>query len=261
MNYQQIWDKLAHGLKKYCTDNHFEKVTLGLSGGLDSAVTAVLAADVLGGANVQAVMMKTKNTSSLSLQIAREIARLNHLDFTETDIQPLVDAEDAFLSTITGGRLKNIVLENIQARQRGLLLMALSNQNNSLVLACSNKSETAMGYCTLYGDTCGGLAPIGNLYKSAVFELAKWRNTRGLVLPTEVIVRAPSAELSAGQKDEDSLPPYKVLDRILEAYLDQRESAAAIVAEGFDAVTVEGVIRRFHAQEFKRRQLPPSLPL
>lgn len=261
MDYANVWSKLVSGLKNFCADNGFTKVTLGLSGGLDSAVVAALAAEALGGENVQALMMKTKNTSTLSLQIARETARLNRLDFKEIDIQPLVDSQYAFISSLIGDKPKNMVLENLQARQRGLLLMALSNQDGSLVLACGNKSEIAMGYCTLYGDTCGGLAPLANIYKSDIYGLAKWRNSQGLVLPAEVIVRVPSAELSPNQRDDDTLPPYPLLDKILAAYLDRRESAAAITAEGFDAVTVEEVIRRCHAQEFKRRQLPPGIGL
>ena len=139
--------------------------------------------------------------------------------------------------------------------------MALSNQYNYLVLACGNKSEAAMGYCTLYGDTCGGLAPIAGLYKSEIFELAKWRNSLSKAMPAEVISRAPSAELAAGQKDEDSLPPYGLLDKILRLHIEGGQSAAEIAAEGYDAVTVEQVIKRYKSQAFKRLQLPPALKL
>ena len=258
---EQIWEKLKSGLKSYCADNGFETVVLGLSGGIDSALTAVLAADALGGKNVTAIMMRTRYTSPLSLEIAREIAKLNGLQYHELDIEPLIETETKFLKQAFNEEPKGIVLENLQARARGKILMAWSNQYGSLVLACGNKSEAATGYCTLYGDTCGGLAPIGNLYKTQVFELAKWRNTLGRVLPEKVISRAPSAELAAGQKDEDSLPPYALLDKILRRYIDEHQTAAQIIAEGFDAVTVETVIKRYHAQAFKRLQVPPALKL
>ena len=155
-----------------------------------------------------------------------------------------------------GEEAKNIVLENLQARERGKTLMACSNQFGYLVLACGNKSESAMGYCTLYGDTCGGISPIGNLYKSRIFELAWWRNTLNEALPEAVIERAPSAELSAGQKDEDSLPPYHVLDTILAAYLDDGQTEAQIVKSGFAEKTVRCVIRQFHRMAFNRVQTP-----
>lgn len=258
---QKIWDKLVNGLKKYCDDNGFTDVCLGLSGGLDSAVCAVLAADALGGKHVHALMMKTRYTSQLSLEIATEIATDNRLDFKEADIQPTIDAQKAFLANLFGEEPRNIVLENLQARERGKILMALSNQYNYLVLACGNKSEAAMGYCTLYGDTCGGLAPIAGLYKSEIFELAKWRNSLSKAMPAEVISRAPSAELAAGQKDEDSLPPYGLLDKILRLHIEGGQSAAEIAAEGYDAVTVEQVIKRYKSQAFKRLQLPPALKL
>lgn len=258
---QKIWDKLVIGLKNFCRENGFNEVCLGLSGGLDSAIVAVLAAEALGGKNVHALMMKTKHTSDLSLKIAAEIAELNKLDYKEIDIQPVIDNQQAFLASVFGEAPKNIVLENLQARERGKTLMALSNQYNYLVLACGNKSELAMGYCTLYGDTCGGLAPIAELYKSELFELAKWHNLQGLALPKEVILRAPSAELSAGQKDEDSLPPYAMLDKILKMYIEEKQSAAAIIAEGYDAVTVEWIVKRYHAQAFKRVQVAQGIRL
>lgn len=258
---QKLWNKLVSGLRSYCQENDFRDVALGLSGGIDSALVAVLAADALGGEHVHAYMMKTRYTSKQSLDIAGEIAKLNRLDYRETDIQPLVETQTAFLKNIFGETPKNIVLENLQARERGKILMAVSNQYNYLVLACGNKSEAAMGYCTLYGDTCGGLCPVGNLYKTQVFELAKWRNTLGCVLPETVISRAPSAELSAGQKDEDTLPPYAVLDKILRLHIEEKQNAAQIVTEGFDAATVEWVLKRYAAQAFKRRQLPPALPV
>ena len=258
---QKIWNNLVDGIRRFCRENNFSDAALGLSGGLDSAITAVAAAEALGGDHIHALMMKTRYTSDLSLEIAAEIAKLNGLDYKTADIQPVIDAQQKFLNELFGEQPKNIVLENLQARERGKILMALSNQYNYLILACGNKSELAMGYCTLYGDTCGSLAPIAGLYKSEIFELAKWRNTLGRVLPEKVISRAPSAELAAGQKDEDSLPPYALLDKILRRYIDEHQTAAQIIAEGFDAVTVETVIKRYHAQAFKRLQVPPALKL
>lgn len=258
---EQIWEKLKSGLKSYCADNGFETVVLGLSGGIDSALTAVLAADALGGKNVTAVMMRTRYTSPLSLEIAREIAKLNGLQYHELDIEPLIETETKFLKQAFNEEPKGIVLENLQARARGKILMAWSNQYGSLVLACGNKSEAATGYCTLYGDTCGGLAPIGSLYKTQVFELAKWRNTQARVLPSEVIVRAPSAELALNQKDENTLPPYPVLDKILKLYLDEHKTKKEIIAAGEEAPIVDWVIKRYRATAFKRAQTPPALEI
>ncbi len=258
---QVIWKNLTDGIKNFCAYNNFNEVILGLSGGLDSAMVAVAAAEALGGKNVHALMMKTSFTSELSLQIAGQIAELNNLDYHILDIQPLIDYQKDFLQDNWNQNIKKLTLENLQARERGKILMTYANQFSYLVLACGNKSEIAMGYCTLYGDTCGGLAPIANLYKSQIFELAKWRNSQSLVLPKEVITRAPSAELSEGQKDEDVLPPYALLDKILALYLDKKQTAAQIIAEGFDAVTVENIIKRYEIQAFKRLQLPPALKL
>ena len=258
---EEIWNKLKSGLQDYCAKNGFKKVILGLSGGLDSAMVAVLAADVLGGENVKAVMMKTKYTSSLSLQIAQEIAVLNHLDYQEVDIDNLIAAQGSFLTAFFREPPKGLVMENLQARQRGVILMALSNQTNALVLACGNKSEAAMGYCTLYGDTCGGLMPLGNIYKSDLYGLAKWRNEQFRVLPSEVLVRAPTAELSLNQKDEDSLPPYSLLDKILKAYIDEGKTIDEIVAGGDDRDLVEQIISRYQRMAFKRQQMAESLAI
>ena len=256
---KRLWNKLQTGLKTYCKKNGFNNVILGLSGGLDSAITTVLAADALGGENVTALMMKTKYTSDLSLKIAREIAELNHINYQELDIEPLVEAEIQFLSQSFAAEVKGIVIENLQARLRGQILMAYSNQKGGLVLACGNKSEIYTGYCTLYGDTCGGLAPIGNLYKTTIFDLAKWRNSLGYVLPEAVITRAPSAELAEGQKDENSLPPYPVLDAILKKLVDEKESIAHVIAAGFDKASVERVNKLIIHSAFKRKQMAEKI--
>ena len=256
---QNLWNNLQNSFKQFLDDNGFKKVILGLSGGLDSAIVSVLAADVLGGENVQAIMMKTKYTSDLSLDIAREIAKLNKLNYQELDIDEIVDSEIKFLQNAFNDKLKGIVAENLQARVRGQILMAFSNQNGGMVLACGNKSEAMTGYCTLYGDTCGGLMPIGNVYKSTIFELAKWRNGISKVLPEEVISRAPSAELAYNQKDENSLPPYSVLDKILQKLVDEGQSIDEIIAQGKDKELVQKVNNLVSRSAFKRRQLPPAL--
>lgn len=256
---EQKWQELIAKFQGFCRENHFNKVILGLSGGIDSALCAVLAADALGGENVTAVMMRTKFTSGLSLDIAREIAALNKLDYHELDIQHLLDEEISFLREAFAAEPKNIVIENLQARARGKILMAWSNQNGGLVLACGNKSEAATGYCTLYGDTCGGIMPIGSLYKTEVFALAAWRNGVSRVLPQEVIVRAPSAELAYHQKDENTLPPYAVLDKILQMYVDEKRTVADITAAGFEPQTVDWVVNQYHKTAFKRKQMPPVL--
>lgn len=256
---EKIWNKLKQGLQNYCAENGFGEVILGLSGGLDSAMVSVLAAEALGADKVHALMMKTKFTSRQSLDIAKELAELNGFDYQVLDIQNMVDREEAFLTKTMGEKPKPIVLENLQARERGKILMAFSNQYGYLVLACGNKSEAAMGYCTLYGDTCGGLMPIGALYKSEIFELAKWRNQQGKAFPEEVILRAPSAELNNGQKDEDSLPPYAVLDKILKAFVEDKKSQEEIIKSGEDAEVAAWVCRQCGKTAFKRQQMPPVL--
>lgn len=256
---EKLWNELKQKFKSYCEKNNFNKVILGLSGGLDSAMVAVLAADVLGGKNVTAIMMRTKYTSPLSLSIAQEISTLNQLNYHEFDIQNLIDFETVYLKKIFKEEPKNIVLENLQARARAKILMAWSNQFGGVVLACSNKSEILTGYCTLYGDTCGAFVPLGNIYKSDIFELAKYRNSLNRVLPSEVIVRAPSAELALNQKDENSLPPYKDLDFILKQYVDKGLSVNEISSQNQDVKTIEKVISLYKNSAFKRKQLPPVL--
>ena len=258
---ETLWNKLKSGLRQYCVSNGFNQVIIGLSGGIDSALTAVLAADVLGGENVTAIMMKTKYTSDLSLQIAREISALNKLKYLELDIEPLVATKLEFLAQAFKTQVRGITAENLQARIRGLLLMAWSNQNGGLVLACGNKSEALTGYCTLYGDTCGGLMPIGNVYKTTIFELAKWRNTIGYALSQTVITRAPSAELAQGQVDRNSLPPYDVLDGILKKLYDEQKSVTEVAALGYDITAVEQVADLIRRSEFKRKQMADALPI
>ncbi|MBQ7303560.1 MAG: NAD(+) synthase [Alphaproteobacteria bacterium] len=256
---EKLWNNLKKKFEKHCQENGVKKVIIGLSGGLDSAIVAVLAADVLGGENVTAIMMRTKYTSPLSIAIAREIAQLNNLKYKELDIDYLINEEEKFLKNAFGEELKQVVYENLQARARAKILMAWSNQFGAVVLSCSNKSEILTGYCTLYGDTCGAFMPIGNVYKTDIFKLAKWRNSINRVLPSEVIIRAPSAELSLNQKDEDSLPPYNELDDILKKYVDEKISKEELIKQGSDALLVEKTINLYQKSKFKRKQLPTIL--
>lgn len=258
---KKLWQKLRIGLNQYCESNRFNSVILGLSGGIDSALTAVLAADTLGGKNVTALMMRTRYTSELSLNIAREIAVLNDLNYHELDIEPLVQAESDFLRQSFAEPLKDIVMENLQARIRGQLQMAWSNQKGGLVLTCGNKSEAYTGYCTLYGDTCGGLAPLGNVYKTTVFALANWRNRQNIVLPQAVIERAPSAELAPDQFDENTLPPYSVLDKVLHMLYDEHKTYTEITAAGYDGALVSRICDLAEKSAFKRRQMAPALEI
>lgn len=256
---EKIWNQLKEGLRRYTQDNGFSDVILGLSGGMDSALVSVLATDALGAEHVHCLMMRTDYTSELSLRIAQELADLNGFGYQVIDIQPVIEAQKLFLTAAMKTEPKGIVLENLQARERGKTLMAFSNQFGYLVLACGNKSEAAMGYCTLYGDVCGGLSPIGDIYKTQIFELARWRNKQGYVIPEAVINRAPSAELNAGQKDEDTLPPYAVLDQILKLYLECGKNAEEIRKLGFVPEVVEWVLKQYGKSAFKRKQMPESL--
>jgi len=259
---EEIWKKLKTGLKDYCDKNGFSDVVLGLSGGLDSAIVSVLAVDVLGAEHVHCVMMKTQHTSDLSLQIAQELADKNGFDYQILDIEPIIKEQRIFLHKVLGEEPKQIVLENLQARERGKILMAMSNQFGWLVLACGNKSEASVGYCTLYGDTCGGIMPIGDIYKSHLFELARWRNSQNNVLPDAVINRAPSAELNKGQKDEDSLPPYEILDKILIVYIEGVFSLKETMNfVGTDKKTINLVVDLYCKSAFKRKQLPPVIKI
>jgi NAD+ synthase (glutamine-hydrolysing) len=253
-----VYSALVTGVRDYVNKNGFQSVVLGLSGGIDSAVTLAVAVDALGKDRVRAVMMPFRYTSSMSLEDAEAEAVALGVQYDVFSIEPMYDA---FMETLAGpfeGATPDTTEENLQARLRGVLLMSLSNKFGSLVLTTGNKSEMAVGYSTLYGDMAGGFDVLKDVPKTLVFRLAKYRNTfsDGEVIPERVITRPPSAELAPDQKDEDSLPGYDVLDQILNLYVERDFSADAIVAEGFERVDVERVIRLVDINEYKRRQAP-----
>jgi NAD+ synthase (glutamine-hydrolysing) len=254
----EVWNALVVGLRDYVVKNGFRSVVLGLSGGIDSAVVAALAADAIGGEHVYGVSMPSVYSSDHSRSDAAELARRLGARFREVPIRPMVDA---FVSAL---RLTGLAEENVQARIRGTTLMGLSNAEGHLVLATGNKSELAVGYSTIYGDAVGGFAPIKDVPKSFVWALARWRNAQAevagetLPIPPNSITKPPSAELSPGQLDSDSLPDYEVLDAILELYVDGDRGVPEIIAAGFDAGLVQRVARMVDAAEWKRRQYPPG---
>ncbi|HEX7348184.1 MAG TPA: NAD+ synthase [Rhodanobacteraceae bacterium] len=252
-----LYAALVRGTRDYVRKNGFAGVLLGLSGGIDSALTLAIAADALGAANVTTVMLPSRYTSELSLREAHAQAQTLGAHYLDLPIGPTVDAAGATLASACG-ELADLTAQNLQARTRGLLLMALSNQTGQLLLTTGNKSEMAVGYATLYGDMCGGYAPLKDVYKTQVYALAEWRNSAGEVIPRAVIERAPSAELRADQTDQDSLPPYAVLDGILARCIEGAESQAEIVAAGYAPGDVQRVVRMLYRAEFKRRQAAPG---
>lgn len=253
------WRAVVRGTRDYCRKNGFEKVWLGLSGGIDSSLVLAIAVDAIGAENVTAVRMPSRYTADLSNDLAEEQCEAQGVRLLTLPIEkPFQGYLDA-LAEHFGDRPVDTTEENLQSRTRGALLMAMSNKFGGLLLTTGNKSEYAVGYATIYGDMCGGYAPLKDLYKSEVFALARWRNTVGdRVIPQAVIDRPPSAELRDNQKDQDSLPPYDVLDAILLRYVDQEQSYDEIVAAGFDAATVERVLRLVRISEWKRHQSAPG---
>ncbi|MEJ2418244.1 MAG: NAD+ synthase [Exilibacterium sp.] len=251
-----VYQALVTGVRDYVNKNGFNGVVLGLSGGIDSALTLAVAVDALGKDRVEAVMMPFRYTSEMSRNDAAEEARRLGVCYSSISIEPMYEAFVSALSEEFAGRKTDTTEENLQARCRGVLLMAISNKKSYLVLTTGNKSEMAVGYSTLYGDMAGGFDVLKDVPKTLVFELAKYRNTLGEVIPVTVIERPPSAELAPGQKDEDSLPAYEVLDRILELYVEKDFSAEAIIDEGFDREVVVRVVRMVDINEYKRRQAP-----
>lgn len=276
-----LYAALVRGTRDYIDKNGFDGVLLGLSGGIDSALTLALAVDALGPQRVTAVMMPTRYTSQLSLDGARAQAEQLGVDYHVISIEATYESFVDALTPAFAGKSADTTEENLQSRTRGVMLMALSNKHRRLLLATGNKSEMAVGYATLYGDMCGAYAPLKDVYKTVVYRLARWRNTAGnrewgmgnqsvnahgarttpdsrLPIPAAVIDRPPSAELRDNQTDQDSLPPYDELDAILARFIEAEQSQADIVAQGFDADTVRRVVRLVLLNEFKRRQSAPG---
>jgi NAD+ synthase (glutamine-hydrolysing) len=260
-----LWDALVLGVRDYLGKNGFPGALLGLSGGIDSALVLAIAVDAIGADKVRTVMMPSPYTADISWIDAREMAQRMGVRYDEISIIPEFEAFKASLANDFKGRAEDTTEENIQARIRGTLLMALSNKFGAIVLTTGNKSEMATGYCTLYGDMAGGFAVIKDLAKTTVFRLAHWRNahdpygTGHSPIPERIITRPPSAELKADQTDQDSLPPYEVLDAILERYMENDESIEGIIAAGFDRAVVERVTRLIRINEYKRRQAPVGI--
>lgn len=254
------WRAIVRGIQDYCRKNGFTKTWLGLSGGIDSSMVLALAVDALGADNVTAVRLPSRYTAGLSNDLADEQCRALGVKMLTVPIEkPFQGYLDA-LAQAFEGQAVDVTEENLQSRTRGAILMALANKFGGLLLTTGNKSEYAVGYATIYGDMCGGYAPIKDLYKTEVFSLSKWRNTVGgaPVIPPAVISRPPTAELRENQKDEDSLPPYDVLDAILQRHIDQEQSRDEIVRAGFDAATVDRVLKLVRISEWKRHQAAPG---
>ncbi|MCX2780255.1 NAD+ synthase [Microbulbifer thermotolerans] len=249
-----VYQALVLGVRDYVNKNGFNGVVLGLSGGIDSALTLAIAVDALGPERVEAVMMPFRYTSDLSKNDAAEQARRLGIHYRMISIEPVFDAFSQALADEFAGTERDTTEENLQARSRGVLLMAISNKKGAMVLTTGNKSELAVGYATLYGDMVGGYNALKDVPKTLVFQLARYRNSISEVIPETVITRPPSAELAPGQVDSDSLPPYEILDQILNLYIERDYSAEDIIRQGFERNTVERVVRLVDRNEYKRRQ-------
>jgi NAD+ synthase len=262
-----VYRAVVLGVRDYIEKNRFPGVVIGLSGGVDSALTAAIAVDALGPSRVRCVMMPSRYTAPHSLEDAEECARRLGISYETIPIEPAVEAFAAMLEPAFKGRKPDVAEENIQSRIRGLILMALSNKFGPMVLTTGNKSEMSVGYATLYGDMNGGYNPLKDIYKTDVFRLCRWRNANraadlkgpdGEIIPERIITKAPSAELRAGQRDEDSLPPYAILDGILERLVEREMAVRDVVADGFEEATVRRVEHMLYVAEYKRRQAPPG---
>ncbi len=256
-----VYAALTLGVRDYVHKNRFRGAVIGLSGGIDSALTLALAVDALGAANVMAVSMPSRFTASMSIEDALEQARAMGCECHVVPIEAPFDAFVATLQPVLGDKAFDVTEENLQARCRGVLLMALSNSGGRLVLTTGNKSEMSVGYATLYGDMAGGFAPLKDCPKLLVYRLCAWRNSQGMVIPQRVLDRPPSAELRPDQKDSDSLPPYEILDPILEQYIELDRTPSEIVAAGFDPAAVRRVVGLVDRSEYKRRQAAPGVRL
>ncbi len=252
---------LVLGLRDYLHKCGFQSALIGLSGGIDSALTAVMAVDALGAANVRGISLPSQFSSQGSLDDARQLAENLGIRYDVIPIQPAFASVKEQLLEVFSGRAEDTTEENVQARLRGVILMAMSNKFGSLLLTTGNKSELAVGYCTLYGDMCGGLAVISDVPKTMVYRLAKWVNREREIIPTASITKPPSAELRPNQTDQDSLPPYDVLDAILEEYVVKCHPVAEIIAAGYDPAAVHRVVKLIDGAEYKRRQAAPGLKI
>ena len=258
---EEIYQALRLGLRDYVRKNGFSTVILGLSGGIDSALTACLAADALGPSHVKALVMPSRFSSRATQADARALARALGVEVREISIEPVFRTYQATAHRFFRGRRPDVAEQNIQARIRGNLLMALSNKFGWLVLTTGNKSEHATGYCTLYGDMAGGFAVIKDVPKMLVYALARWRNATGHPIPSRIFRRAPTAELALHQRDQDTLPPYPLLDRILKAYVEEDRSLSEIVRAGLPPAVARRVIAMVDRAEYKRRQAPPGVKI
>ena len=265
-----VYSAMVLGLRDYVRKNRFPGVVLGMSGGIDSALTAAVAVDALGAAHVRGVRLPSRFTSQASLDDAAESARLLGMRIDTIPIEEPVAAGERMLAPLFEGRERDVTEENLQARVRGVLLMALSNKFGDLLVTTGNKSEMSVGYATLYGDMCGGYSVLKDIYKTEVYALARWRNEhvpegacgpRGRVIPESSLIKAPTAELRPNQTDQDSLPPYEALDAILHGLVEEELSVSEIVARGFPRETVVRVQRLLYAAEYKRRQAPPGVKI
>ena len=264
---EMTYRAVTMAVRDYVEKNRFPGVVIGLSGGVDSALTAAIAVDALGADRVRCVMMPSRYTSSESLEDAQKCAQQLGVSYQSISIAPGVHAFEEMMSPIFAGLKPDTTEENIQSRLRGVILMALSNKFGDMVLTTGNKSEMSVGYATLYGDMNGGFNPLKDIYKTEVFELCRWRNKnhasdlkgpQGEVIPERIITKPPSAELRDDQKDEDSLPPYPVLDAILERLVEQERAVSDIVSDGYEEATVERIEHLLYVAEYKRRQAPPG---
>ncbi len=255
----RVYNALVLGVRDYIEKNHFPGAILGLSGGIDSALTLAIAVDAIGADRVEGILMPSRYTAKMSLEDADAQAKLMQIKTSLISIEEPFKAFLEILETEFEGRSPDMTEQNLQARCRGTILMAISNKKKSIVLSTGNKSELSVGYCTLYGDTAGGFCVLRDIPKTFVYRLAEYRNSLGMVIPTRIIQREPTAELAENQKDQDTLPPYPILDKILELYISEDKSYSDIIKSGFEPEVVKKVVLMVDQNEYKRRQAPPGV--